>query len=86
MPTYQYRCPSCDAEWDEKRSFARADEPTDCPGCGARETEKVIGCALFYAPGSAARALLALGAPTTVSPRTATRPTDHGVDCPCCRG
>jgi putative FmdB family regulatory protein len=79
MPVYQYRCPSCDGEYEEKRSFARSDEPSICPGCGATAV-KVFSAATFYAPGSAAKAMLEPKAPTRRVP------VAHGADCPCCSG
>ena len=81
MPRYQFACPSCEATFEEKRSFARSDDPATCPACDAITTEKVIGTAMFYAPGSAAKALL--------DPKPASRavPTAaHAGGCPCCSG
>lgn len=79
MPTYQFSCPACDAEYEEKRSFARSGEPSTCPGCGAT-ANKVFSAAMFYAPGSAAKAMLEPKAPTR------TVPMAHGAGCPCCAG
>jgi len=31
MPKYDYACPTCEAEFEIKRSFADADKPTHCP-------------------------------------------------------
>ena len=81
MPRYQFRCPGCGGEFDEKRPFARSDDPAPCPGCGA-EAVKVFGTAMFYAPGLAAKALLE---PKPVSAKRATAAqAAHGIDCPCC--
>jgi putative FmdB family regulatory protein len=85
MPTYQFRCPECAADFDEKRSFARADDPAHCPRCGSDRPTKVFASAMFYAPGSAAKALLEPGA----AAKRADAPVataDHGANCPCCAG
>ncbi len=80
MPRYQFACPSCETTFEEKRSFARSDDPAACPACAALTTEKVIGTAMFYAPGSAAKAML--------DPKPSARPvpTAHPGGCPCCSG
>ncbi|HUC06257.1 MAG TPA: FmdB family zinc ribbon protein [Acidimicrobiales bacterium] len=31
MPTYEFRCTTCDAVFDERRTMAAADEPARCP-------------------------------------------------------
>jgi putative FmdB family regulatory protein len=80
MPTYQFRCPDCAVLFEEKRAFARADEPAICPGCGSARPSKVFASAMFYAPGSAAKAMLEPGA------KKASAPVSHGAGCPCCSG
>jgi putative FmdB family regulatory protein len=79
MPIYQFRCPTCRSEFEEKRSFARSDDPAPCPTCDT-EASKLFGTAMFYAPGSAAKAML--------EPKPAAKrvPASHGADCPCCSG
>ncbi len=80
MPRYQFACPSCETTFEEKRTFSRSDDPAACPACATTTTEKVIGAAMFYAPGSAAKAML--------DPKPAARPvpTAHAGGCPCCSG
>lgn len=81
MPTYQFRCPDCAELFEEKRGFARSGEPAICPACQSDHTVKVIGTAMFFSRGDAARALL--------EPKLATRaavPAGHGAGCPCCGG
>ena len=58
MPTYDFHCPACAATFEEKRSFARADEPAVCPQCGDTHAAKTISSVQFFSPGSAAKALL----------------------------
>jgi putative FmdB family regulatory protein len=82
MPTYQFRCPDCANVFDEKRSFARADEPASCPRCGSARPSKVFASAMFYAPGTAAKAMLSPGS----KPAARTVAADHGQSCPCCGG
>ncbi|MEO5678945.1 MAG: zinc ribbon domain-containing protein [Acidimicrobiales bacterium] len=31
MPTYDFRCPSCEARFEVQRSIADFDQPTSCP-------------------------------------------------------
>jgi len=78
MPTYDFRCPACESTFEERRSFARADEPAVCPSCGGDHAAKVIGNVQFYSPGSAAKAMLDPG-----SRQTATA-APHTSGCPCC--
>ena len=35
MPVYEYRCTSCDTEFEALRSMAEADKATACLHCGA---------------------------------------------------
>jgi putative FmdB family regulatory protein len=78
MPTYQFRCPECGEHFEEKRSFARADDPAACPVCGGTGASKVFASAMFFSPGSAAKAML--------EPKPAAKkvPVAHGPSCPCC--
>lgn len=78
MPTYDFSCPSCETTFEERRSFARADDPAICPTCGGNHAAKVISVAEFYSPGSAAKSLLDPG-----SRKTATA-APHSAGCPCC--
>ncbi|HEX3304231.1 MAG TPA: zinc ribbon domain-containing protein [Thermomicrobiales bacterium] len=78
MPTYDFRCPSCATLFEERRSFARADDPAVCPSCGGDRAAKVISVAEFYSPGSAARSLLDPGARQTATA------APHAAGCPCC--
>ena len=79
MPTYDFRCPSCETTFEERRSFSRSDDPAICPTCGGNHAAKVISVAEFYSPGSAAKSLLDPGAR-----KTATAPAPHATGCPCC--
>ena len=78
MPTYDFRCPSCEATFEERRSFSRADDPAVCPSCGDSHAAKVIANVAFYSPGSAAKSLLDPGA------RKKATATPHAAGCPCC--
>jgi putative FmdB family regulatory protein len=31
MPTYEYRCRTCDAVFERRRSMSEADDPVTCP-------------------------------------------------------
>lgn len=81
MPTYQFRCPDCSELFEEKRGFAQSGESAVCPACQSGRAVQVIGAAMFFSRGDAARALL--------EPKPATRaavPAGHGAGCPCCGG
>ena len=78
MPTYDFRCQNCDSTFEERRSFARADDPAVCPCCGDDHATKVIAVAEFFSPGSAAKAMLDPGA------RQKATGTPHPASCPCC--
>lgn len=42
MPTYDYKCKSCDHKWEEFQSITA--KPTrKCPECGKLKAERVIG-------------------------------------------
>lgn len=42
MPTYDYRCKSCEHTWEEFQSIT-ANPTKKCPECGKRRAERVIG-------------------------------------------
>lgn len=42
MPTYDYRCWSCDHRWELFQSIT-AKPVTKCPECGKQKAERVIG-------------------------------------------
>jgi putative FmdB family regulatory protein len=51
MPTYEYRCPECGAEFEKFQKMS--DEPVaDCPGCGAKSQRKLSGGAGLLFKGS----------------------------------
>jgi putative FmdB family regulatory protein len=84
MPTYAFRCPDCATAFDERRSFARADDPATCPSCGGTGATKQFGTPMVFRKGVAARALLEASPAPTV--RTAPAGGAHASGCPCCSG
>ncbi len=42
MPTYDYRCKVCDHRWELFQSI-KADPEKQCPACGKRTAERIIG-------------------------------------------
>lgn len=54
MPTYQYRCASCGAEFDHWRWSAERDAPLACPACGAPAARVPVlpGGVCIYVPRS----------------------------------
>jgi len=72
MPKYDYACPTCEAEFEIKRSFADADKPALCPTCGEPAERKLT---LFgYVKGGA----------TSKPTPLAQQPKTHAAGCPCC--
>ncbi len=41
MPTYEYRCKSCEHAWDEFQSIS-ANPTRKCPECGKLKAERII--------------------------------------------
>jgi putative FmdB family regulatory protein len=42
MPTYDYRCKSCDHRWEASQPIT-ADPLKKCPECGKQKAERMIG-------------------------------------------
>ena len=53
MPLYEYTCKKCGETFDKIVSFSDADKLPSCPGCGAKETQKLISAGSFL--GSTSR-------------------------------
>ena len=48
MPTYEYQCSKCNAQFDLRRSFTEVEQPAVCPSCGG-EARKLFS--LFASEG-----------------------------------
>ncbi len=59
MPTYEFRCRTCDAVFTERRPMAEASAPATCPD-GHADTVKLLSS--FAAIGSAAPGAAAIPA------------------------
>ena len=57
MPRYDYRCRTCDAVYEQRRSMDAADAPATCPDghVGAVRLLPVFATAGFSSPGDAGR-------------------------------
>jgi putative FmdB family regulatory protein len=42
MPIYEFRCKRCTSSFETIVASAKKDEPTLCPGCGSKETMRLI--------------------------------------------
>lgn len=42
MPIYEYRCKSCESEFEKLVSLSAAERGVDCPDCGSEQTERQI--------------------------------------------
>jgi putative FmdB family regulatory protein len=47
MPTYEYLCQKCSAVYEERRTFARADEPSRCPECGSPRVQRQLSSVIL---------------------------------------
>ncbi|MBE7533738.1 MAG: zinc ribbon domain-containing protein [Chloroflexi bacterium] len=75
MPTYVYRCRSCEVEVEAQRKMSQADDPLGCPLCGETLLRGITSFMLNTGRGTAV--------PDATPPATNT--ISHGVGCPCCR-
>ena len=65
MPIYEYRCRSCNTEFEEFIRSPRDEENLTCPQCGSDEVKKgfsLFGTSGFSSGGSS------VSAPATVGP------------------
>ena len=72
MPTYVYRCPSCEIQVEERRKMSQADDLLDCPLCGEA---LVRGITSF---------MFNTGRSTAVTPPPTPAQSTHSASCPCC--
>jgi putative FmdB family regulatory protein len=49
MPIYEYRCRTCDKEFETL--VFRADEKVSCPGCNGEEVERMMSRCAFKSGG-----------------------------------
>ena len=43
MPAYDYKCKSCENVFEQFRTIAKRNEPSECPECGSTEVEMSFG-------------------------------------------
>ena len=43
MPAYDYKCTSCENVFEQFRTIAKRNEPSECPECGSSEVEMAFG-------------------------------------------
>lgn len=48
MPTYDYACPGCGAQWERERPMAEASAPDPCPACGVDGARAYTMPKLFF--------------------------------------
>ncbi|MBW2526144.1 MAG: zinc ribbon domain-containing protein [Deltaproteobacteria bacterium] len=58
MPIYEYRCQSCDTEFEDLVRMGTPDEEIECPSCGQHEAKRQLSLTSSHSgtPGVAARA------------------------------
>jgi len=42
MPLYEYQCKKCEKKFESIVSSIKADEPQECPECGAKESSRLL--------------------------------------------
>lgn len=42
MPLYEFKCESCEVQFEELVSFERSETGVDCTSCGSQKTHKVL--------------------------------------------
>lgn len=42
MPTYTYKCSSCDTQFEQVLPLANHSDPQDCPECGEGPAEQIV--------------------------------------------
>jgi putative FmdB family regulatory protein len=42
MALYEYKCGGCESNFDLMRSMGSADDPAECPECGASESRRLV--------------------------------------------
>ena len=43
MPTYDYKCSKCEHIFEQFRTIAKRNDPSECPECGSIEVEMSFG-------------------------------------------
>lgn len=51
MPTYEYRCRTCDARFELQRPMSEASDPAPCPA-GHADTVKLLSAFASMVPGA----------------------------------
>ena len=54
MALYEYKCSDCEEQFELMRSMSAADEPAECPECGATESRRMISNFASITPGASA--------------------------------
>lgn len=47
MPTYDYRCNSCEHVFEKLVKIAQSHDPQQCPECGTADSTKLMGAPAF---------------------------------------
>ena len=42
MPLYDFRCPACQATFEQRVALATLGQPVACPQCGAATSERLV--------------------------------------------
>ena len=50
MPIYEYKCKTCERQFELLRSFREGQTPARCPACGSEQTNRLLS--MFAAPAA----------------------------------
>lgn len=76
MPTYEYRCPDCQTDFQAHHAIAQT--RPDCPACGARPERVFLTAPAVHGQMAQGRSAAALTLEHQADRNV------HGPGCPCC--
>jgi putative FmdB family regulatory protein len=61
MPTYEYICSDCNANFELRRSISQIDDPATCPKCSGKHVARQISKVMAFSHGGDGGGVSALG-------------------------
>jgi putative FmdB family regulatory protein len=56
MPTYEFVCQACSADYEERRPMLQADAPSRCPECGSARVRRRLSSVIILTASNGASA------------------------------
>lgn len=81
MPTYEFFCNDCQRVFNERRTFAKADDPATCPRCQQGSTRRLLSTGI---PTQVKLSLREVGEAEYSKASRHVKQLLHGVNCSCC--